>query len=82
MRGDFMHAGPCKQDARGHSLYFPLAEAGWDEEYPYWAADSIEGWMKDPAISSTMTMVAHRLHGPNIRSVLLPAMKPLRTPRT
>jgi hypothetical protein len=38
------------QDARGHSLYFPLAEARWDEEYPYWAADSIEAWMKDPAV--------------------------------
>jgi hypothetical protein len=50
MRGDFMHVGLCKQDARGHSLYFPLAEAGWDEEYPYWVADSIETWMKDPAI--------------------------------
>jgi hypothetical protein len=50
MRGDFMHAGPCMQEARSHSLYFPQAEAGWDEEYPYWAADSIDVWMKDPAI--------------------------------
>jgi hypothetical protein len=50
MRGDFMHAGPCKQEARSHSLYFPLTEAGWDAEYPYWGADSIEAWMKDPAV--------------------------------
>ncbi len=28
MRGDFMHAGPCMQEARGHSLFFPLADAG------------------------------------------------------
>ncbi len=45
-----MHAGPCKQEARGHSLYFPLADAGWDEEFPYWEAHSIEAWMKDPAV--------------------------------
>ncbi len=38
------------QEARGHSLFFPLAEAGWDEEYSYWAEDSIEVWMKDPAV--------------------------------
>ena len=45
-----MHAGPCKQEARSHSLYFPLAEAGWDDQYPYWAPETIDGWMKDPAI--------------------------------
>jgi hypothetical protein len=50
MRGDFMHAGPCMQEARGHALYFPLAEAGWDDEYPYWESSSVEAWMKDPAI--------------------------------
>ncbi len=79
MRGDFMHAGPCKQEARSHSLYFSLAEAGWDAEYPYWGADSIEAWMKDPAI---FLHNDYLLHGQNILSKLYPAMKPLRTPRT
>ena len=50
MRGDFMHAGPCMQEARSHSLFFPLAEAGWDDEAPYWESSRIDGWMKNPAI--------------------------------
>jgi hypothetical protein len=50
MRGDFMHAGPCMQEARSHSLFFPLAEAGWDDEGPYWESSRIDGWMKNPAI--------------------------------
>ncbi len=45
-----MHAGPCMQEARGHTLFFSLAEAGWDDEYPYWKSSRIEAWMKDPAI--------------------------------
>jgi hypothetical protein len=50
IRGDFSHAGACMQEARGHSVFFPQAEAGWDEEYPYWHPSCIEPWLKDPAI--------------------------------
>jgi hypothetical protein len=50
LRGDFSHAGACMQEARGHSVFFPQAEAGWDEEYPYWHPSCIEPWLKDPAI--------------------------------
>ena len=38
------------QEARGHTLFFSLAEAEWDDEYPYWESSRIEAWMKDPAI--------------------------------
>ncbi len=38
------------QEPRGHSVFFPQAEAGWDEEYPYWHPSCIEPWLKDPAI--------------------------------
>ncbi len=49
-RGDFSHAGACMQEARAHSAFFPQAEAGWDEEYPYWHPSCTEPWLRDPAV--------------------------------
>jgi hypothetical protein len=41
----------CKKHGDNHSLFFPLAEAGWDdEEDPYWEGSRVDAWMKDPAI--------------------------------
>ena len=50
MRGDFVHAGGCLQEPRAHMEFFPQAEAGWDDENPYWAPNRMEGWMKDKTI--------------------------------
>jgi hypothetical protein len=41
LRGDCPHAGACLQEARGHITLFPQAEAGWDEDNPYWAPNRI-----------------------------------------
>jgi hypothetical protein len=41
MRGDFVHAGGCGQDARGHIEFFPQAQAGWDDDNPYWERSRI-----------------------------------------
>jgi len=31
-------------------IFFPLSEAGWDDEDPYWGGNRIDAWMKDSAI--------------------------------
>jgi hypothetical protein len=37
MRGDFIHAGGCRDESRAHMLFFPLEKAGWTRsKYPYW----------------------------------------------
>ncbi len=41
------------QEARGHIAFFPQAEAGWDEDNPYWAPNKIDAWMKDQVIFLT-----------------------------
>jgi hypothetical protein len=48
MRGDFIHAGACEQSARGHIHFFPLRDAGYSGENPYWAGSRFDTWMKDP----------------------------------
>jgi hypothetical protein len=53
LRGDCPHAGACLQEARDHISFWPQAEAGWDEENPYWAPNNIEAWLKDQVIFLT-----------------------------
>jgi hypothetical protein len=48
MRGDFIHAGACLQEARAHIQFFPKKEAGWDDDHPYWGSNSFETWIKNP----------------------------------
>ena len=48
MRGDFIHAGACLQEARGHIMFYPKREAGYDDENPYWASNSFDTWLKNP----------------------------------
>ena len=37
MRGDFIHAGGCRDESRAHMLFFSLEKAGWTRsKYPYW----------------------------------------------
>jgi hypothetical protein len=47
MRGDFIHAGGCAQDARAHIEMYPQRAAGWDEENPYWETEKMEHWQKN-----------------------------------
>ena len=48
MRGDFIHAGACLQQARAHIHFFPKTKAGWDDDHPYWGSNNFKSWMKDP----------------------------------
>jgi hypothetical protein len=48
-----MQARVCKKRAGILPYFFPQAEAGWDEDNPYWAPNKIEAWMKDQVIFLT-----------------------------